>query len=340
MKNILIVLIASLALGAVACIDDPKASQFDDISYTTDIGDTTSDSPDTDAPNGDDIGDVLVGADTGPDTGSDADLDVGDDAGNDADDDASNDAGDDADASADTSTDTGNDAGDDPARGPLIVDLGTAGDYVILASTGISATVGTTIVGDIGVSPIASPAISGAFALAEPPTTFTTSPIVTGKVYAANFDAPTPDNLLTAIGAMATAFTDAAGRATPDFVEHGDGTGDIDGLDLEPGLYKWSTGVEFANDLTLTGGANDVWIFQVAGNLLVGSDAIVTLAGNAQAKNVFWQVAGNATLGSHSDFKGILICMTEIVMQTGAKFHGRALTQTAVTLDANTVTQP
>jgi ice-binding like protein len=49
---------------------------------------------------------------------------------------------------------------------------------------------------------------------------------------------------------------------------------------------------------------NTVWIFQIAQNLTVSNAAIVTLSGGAQAKNVFWQVAGQATLGTTSDFKG------------------------------------
>ncbi|MBU2444675.1 MAG: T9SS type A sorting domain-containing protein [Bacteroidetes bacterium] len=38
--------------------------------------------------------------------------------------------------------------------------------------------------------------------------------------------------------------------------------------------------------------------------------------------------------------KGIILCQTLIEMQTGATLNGRALAQSAVTLDANTVTRP
>jgi len=70
----------------------------------------------------------------------------------------------------------------------------------------------------------------------------------------------------------------------------------------------------------------------------VGNAAIVTLSGGAQAKNVFWQVAGETTLGTTSQFKGNILCQTAIVLNTGATLNGRALAQTAVTLDANSVT--
>jgi len=136
---------------------------------------------------------------------------------------------------------------------------------------------------------------------------------------------------------MEAAYTDAAGRAV-DVTELG--AGNIGGLTLVPGVYKWSTVVTIPTDVTLTGGPNDVWIFQIAGGLTVASAKTVILRGGAQAKNVFWQVGGIATLGTTSNFKGIILSQTAIVMQTGAVLNGRALAQTAVTIDANTVTQP
>ncbi len=224
-----------------------------------------------------------------------------------------------------------------PASGPAAVNLGTAGNYVILAKSGVSTTGATQVVGDIGLSPAAGSLITG-FALSEPPTTFTTSALVTGKIWAADYDAPTPATLTTAISDMQTAYTDAAGRTLPDFTELG--AGNIDGLTLVPGVYKWGTGVAIPIGVTLTGGSNDVWIFQIAQDLTVGNGAIVTLSGGAQAKNVFWQVAGQATLGTTANFKGIILSQTLISMNTGTMMLGRALAQTAVTLDATAITNP
>jgi hypothetical protein len=224
-----------------------------------------------------------------------------------------------------------------PATGPAAVNLGTAGNYVILAKSGVSTTGATQVVGDIGLSPAAGSLITG-FALSEPPTTFTTSALVTGKIWAADYDAPTPATLTTAISDMQTAYTDAAGRTLPDFTELG--AGNIDGLTLVPGVYKWGTGVAIPIGVTLTGGSNDVWIFQIAQDLTVGNGAIVTLSGGAQAKNVFWQVAGQATLGTTANFKGIILSQTLISMNTGTMMLGRALAQTAVTLDATAITNP
>jgi hypothetical protein len=220
--------------------------------------------------------------------------------------------------------------------GPKAVSLGTAANYVILAKSGVSTTGVTAVVGDIGLSPAAASFVTG-FALSTA-TTFSTSAQVTGKVWAANYAVPTPANLTTAILNMQTAYTDAAGRTSPTATELG--AGNIQGMTLVPGLYKWGTGVSIPSAVTLSGGANDVWIFQIGQNLTVGNAAIVTLSGGAQAKNVFWQVAGQATLGTTSNFKGTILGKTLIAFNTGASITGRALAQTAVTLNATHVTQP
>jgi hypothetical protein len=144
--------------------------------------------------------------------------------------------------------------------------------------------------------------------------------------------------MTTAVSDMETAYTDAAGRTTPDYTELGGG--DISGKTLVPGLYKWGTGVSVTNGVTLSGGPNDVWIFQIAADLIVNNGAIVTLTGGAQAGNIFWQVSGKATLGTTADFSGIILSQTLISLNTGAKMTGRALAQTAVTLISSTITAP
>ena len=223
------------------------------------------------------------------------------------------------------------------AAGPAAVNLGTAGNFVILSKTGISTTGSTKIVGDIGVSPIAASAITG-FALTLPADSpFSTSSLVSGKVYAPGYADPTSANLTTAVGDMQTAYTDAAGRAAS-VTELG--AGNIGGLTLAPSVYKWGTGVVIPTDVTLSGGANDVWLFQIAQTLTVSSGVKVILSGGAQASNIFWQVAGQTTLGSYSVFNGSVLDQTAVVLNTGATLNGRALAQTAVTLDANTVVSP
>lgn len=90
-------------------------------------------------------------------------------------------------------------------------------------------------------------------------------------------------------------------------------------------------------DLTLVGNKNAVWIFQIAGTLSISSGVKVILKGGAQAKNIFWQVAGVTNLGSASVFNGTILDQTAVTMQSGAVLNGRALAQTNVTLIANTI---
>jgi hypothetical protein len=215
------------------------------------------------------------------------------------------------------------------------VNLGSAATYAILTKTGVSTTGTTVITGDVGLSPAAASYITG-FALTLPAASaFSTSALVTGKVYAPGYADPTPANLTTAVLDMQNAYTDAASRAAT-VTELG--AGNIGGLTLVPGVYKWGTNVTIPTNLTLAGDANDVWIFQIAGNLNISSATSVVLVGGAQAGNVFWQVAGQTTLGTTSVFSGNILDQTTIVLNTGARLNGRALAQAAVTLDSNVIT--
>jgi hypothetical protein len=226
------------------------------------------------------------------------------------------------------------------ASNPTPVNLRTAGDFAILSKAGISTTGVTHITGDIGVSPAAATYITGFGLSADTTQTFTTSSLVTGNIYAANYAPPTPTYMTTAIGDMQTAYTDAANRTLPDSTELG--AGNITGLTLTRGLYKWGTGVNIsAAGVTISGSATDVWIFQIAQDLIVASGAIVNLSGGALASNIFWQVAGQVTINTTAQMQGNILCQTQIAFNTGATLvEGRALAQTAVTLIANTVTKP
>ena len=222
------------------------------------------------------------------------------------------------------------------AVGPAPVDLGMANNLVILSETGISTTGVTSIVGNMGVSPIAATGITGFGLIMDPSEKWSTSSLVVGKIYASDYATPTPARMTLAVADMETAYTDAAGRTLPDFTELY--SGDLTGQTLVPGLYKWGTGVSIAaGGTTLSGSPTDVWIFQIAQDLTVSSGAIVTLAGGASAANIFWQVAGQTNLGTTSRMKGIVLCGTQIAMTSGAKLVGRALAQTAVTLNANDI---
>lgn len=223
-------------------------------------------------------------------------------------------------------------AGPTSASTQTIVNLGTADNFVILSKTGISNVPTSAITGNIGTSPITGAAITG-LSCSE----------VKGTIYTVDAAGPAcrvlaPVLLTTAVSDMETAYTDAAGRTLPDYINLG--TGNIGGLTLKPGLYKWSTGVKIPTDVTISGSSTDVWIFQIAGTLNIASAKHVILSGGAQAKNIYWQVAGATTLGTTSVFNGNILAKTNIAIQTGATLNGRALAQTAVTLDKNSVNLP
>jgi hypothetical protein len=166
---------------------------------------------------------------------------------------------------------------------------------------------------------------------------FSTSPQVTGNVYASDYISPTPSNMTAAISDMETAFTEAAGRA-PDVTEVG--AGDIGGMTLEAGTYKWGTGLLIPTDVTLSGSETDVWVFQVAQGLTMSSATSVILAGGALPENIFWQVSGQVDLGTTAHFEGIVLTQTSVTLRTGATINGRLLAQTAVEIDGSSVVEP
>jgi len=212
------------------------------------------------------------------------------------------------------------------------VDLGLAGNFAILSKSGVTDVYKSSVTGDVGSSPITGAAI------------LLSCPEVTGTIYSVDAAGPLPSSvnnpsmLSTAVSNMETAYTDAAGRINPDFLNLG--AGSIGSLTLTPGLYKWTSTLIIPTDVTLNGGPNDIFIFQVAGTLTMASAVKVILTGGVQAKNIYWVAAGAVTLGTTSHFEGNILGKTGINLQTGATMNGRMLAQTAVTLEMNTVVKP
>jgi hypothetical protein len=237
-----------------------------------------------------------------------------------------------------------------PLIGQARINLLTAGNYVILADTAITNPGGAGhITGDIAVGPgVTSTAITG-FGLVLPAGgAYSTSALITGKVYASDYAVPSPANMVTASTDMLNAFNEAAGRTTADTTSFP--AVEIGGQTIPPGLYKWSSAVGITTDVTLDGqgNTNAVWIFQIAQDLTVASSgsvatgAHVVLINGAKASNIFWQVNGGVgtALGTYSTFNGVILTAKQINMNTGAVLNGRALAQTQVTLISNTITQP
>ena len=195
----------------------------------------------------------------------------------------------------------------------LTVVLGEAGEFVILAKTGISTVPNSTIIGDIGVSPIAATAMTGFSLTLDSLTQFSTSAQVSansnhrGHAYAASYGAPISERLTTAVSAMETAYTDAAGRNNTDGarINLGEGTlgGDYGGSEhpLTPGIYTFNTDVTLASNVFFSGPG--VFIIQTTGNLIQAANYNVILSNNAAATDIFWQVAGTVTVGAGATWR-------------------------------------
>ncbi len=235
------------------------------------------------------------------------------------------------------------------AADPLAVDLLSANNFTILAKTGITNTGShsSEITGNIGSSPITAAAMSNVYCSEITGTIYGVDAAYVGSgdqtCFAGNPPVENKTLVDNAILDMETAYNNLANMTDPTATELG--AGNIGGLTITPGLYKWSSNVIIPTNVILSGSATDIWIFQIAGNLNlasagdVSSGIKVVLSGGAQASNIFWQVGGltGATLGTYSTFNGNILSAKQIILETGSILNGKALAQTQVTLDANIV---
>jgi hypothetical protein len=189
----------------------------------------------------------------------------------------------------------------------------------VLAGASVTNTNATNITGDLALSPGTS---VGGF----PPG------IMNGTIHINDATANQAKLDLTA------AYNDAAGRTATDIVTL---SGNIGGLTLTPGLYKSTSTLAISSgDLTFDakGNTSAVFIIQIASTLTTTSGRKVILAGGASASNIFWQVGASATLGTTSVFKGTIMAMQSISLNTGATIDGKALARSgSITMIGNTI---
>ena len=230
------------------------------------------------------------------------------------------------------------------------MDLGAAGNYVILAEAGVTytpiATVSSTpkIIGNIGVSPAAASTITG-FALNLPAGgAFSTSTLVTGAIYAPGYAPPTPSNLTTAVGNRQLAYDNAGLMTASGGTVNGvpgvvcPGVGILNAITITPGVYNCANPVSITGNVTLDGAG--VYVFQFGQTLTQDVSTQVILSNGALPQDVFWTVAGAVSIGASATMKGVILSASDIALVTNAKVTGRLLSKTSVAMDNNTVTQP
>jgi hypothetical protein len=226
------------------------------------------------------------------------------------------------------------------STGVAAVNLGTAGNFVILAETMVTDVFPSVITGNVGLSPASGAAIG--LTCAE----------VTGTIYSTDAAGPLPCRvtssgaLTTAVADMTTAYNNASVPLLGPAVGATNlnvGGGTLGTQTFTPGLYTWTSnvGISAASTITLAGGPDDVWIFQVQGTLSESATANMVLSGGAKAKNVFWIVQTAATIGaSPAHFEGVILAGTAINFGAGSSANSRFLAQSAVNLISTTLVQP
>jgi hypothetical protein len=267
--------------------------------------------------------------------------------------------------------------------GEPTVELGSAANYVILTKAGITTVPGgpnAIITGDIAVSPITGAAMTGFAFTKDSSGEFSTATAqISGKAYGANYAAPTPAKLTTAVLAMQTAYTNAAGRLNPNAARINLGAGLLGGTQsggptdqLTPGVYTFNSFVSIGGNLHFNGmcfiacilllfctnilttlthknmhvflshlssGAG-VYIIQVKGYLAMTGGYRVILEGGAKANDIFWQVSGYVSVGAKAHMEGTILTATAATFVTGSTLNGRIYAQTAVALQMATITCP
>jgi hypothetical protein len=211
-------------------------------------------------------------------------------------------------------------------RGPAPLDLKTSANYVILSVNALTNQPSSQVTGNVGLTKARGSLIQ--LSCGE----------VVGQIVSSDNSGPPcrvtdPAGLNQGEVDADDAYLDAIAR-TPDYNELGGGN--IGGLNLGPATYHWTTGVSIPTNLTLTGGPNDVWIFQIMEHLEVAPDVHIILKGGALPQNVFWAPTWAVDLGASSRFSGILLPAAPVFMRTGASIQGKLLAF-EVHLDQNIV---
>ena len=217
-----------------------------------------------------------------------------------------------------------------------VVNLNSVARFGIIAGVGVSNNAGFSEIRnmDVGISPGVRSSITG----------FPPAKIVNGAIYASDDVAPagTAAMLTQAKKDLTDAylFVEGASYSAPIGI-----AGDQGGKTLVAGIYKSTSTLLVQNgNLTLSGSATDVWIFQIASAFTTvgGAGGNIVLAGGALAKNVYWQTGSSATIGNYTNFQGNVLALQSITMGSHATATGRMLARNGavVMTDTNIISKP
>jgi hypothetical protein len=246
---------------------------------------------------------------------------------------------------------------------PPMVDLGSASRFGIFSGTSGMTNTGilTTINGDIG-----SPATFTSLVTGFHDTVgyiYTVTPANSGDVNGTIYTCVDLTTLPVIVGPslpgcpiaiQAGLDAQAAYLALAAIPPGADPGANLANLTLTPGVYTSTSLGSFrieGGDLTLDaqGDPNATWVFQMAQSLTVGGPGAsapqnVVLTGGAQAKNVYWQVGGMATINAAGGgtMVGTIIAQAGVAFSSAGKvaivtLQGRAFSPGASVTLVNTV---
>jgi hypothetical protein len=198
------------------------------------------------------------------------------------------------------------------------ISLGSARDFGVLGGSTVTSVGMSTVFGSVGVSP--GTAITG-----FPPGVVTGGAVHAGDAVAAQAHQDAFD-----------AWNDAAAQPTSLSL-----TGqDLGGLTLAPGVYAFATSAQLTGILTLDAqGAPDAeFVFKIGSTLTTAVGSSVEVINGENGCSIVWQVGSSATMDVGTAFKGSVIAMASVTLNTGASIEGRAVAlDGAVTMDMNSV---
>lgn len=227
----------------------------------------------------------------------------------------------------------------DPGIAGSGVNLGTAATYGIIATNAItSSSVNSHIYGDVALTVGVSSSVTGPnFNDAGTAPHLTSSGLTTSNGVTPG-EVNTSDNGNLTIAQMAqlqsdlnASYTDLSTRpATTTYLA---GIVELSGKVLEPGVYKVGTATDtyalsdISGPLVLDAAGNPDAIFIFQADKITTTTGSVVLQGGAQAKNVFWVLTSDATIGNglSTFFQGTVVAGNTITVGLNTNVQGRML---------------